>query len=76
MDASEQYRRRFRDRRFLRTRRIKAAQASGTPLSQTWFYGVDDWLRGTKADGEDAGLGMPEVSARGRVPETVTYSCH
>eukprot|EP00955_Chlamydomonas_euryale_P089708 364487-Chlamydomonas_euryale.AAC.33 len=60
LDASEQTRRRFRDRRFLRTRRVKAAQAAGTPLSQGWFYGVDDWLRGTKADGAEVAP-MPEV---------------
>ncbi|KAG1664968.1 hypothetical protein FOA52_001980 [Chlamydomonas sp. UWO 241] len=56
LDASEQSRRRFRDRRFLRTRRIKAAKANGTPLSQSWFYPVDAWLMGTRVEDGEADL--------------------
>lgn len=63
LDASNQTRRKFLDIQFLRNRRIKAAQASSQPLSQQWFYTIDQWLLGARPEADDVDALMlgPEV---------------
>ena len=40
-------------------RRLKAAHQAGRTLSQPWYYALDQWMLGARAD-EDAGEALLE----------------
>jgi hypothetical protein len=60
--ASDKTRSRFKDIQFQRNKRRKAAAASTSLHSRSWYLTVNSWITGTTAVQDDAEEAVAEVS--------------